>query len=285
MSRNSLRGLIVAALLLGAFGCVMLASREPSQNLVQEPEISEASGLAASQKTPGLLYTHNDSGGQAVIYVLNASGLMPAKIQLSDATNRDWEDIAVARDPRSGVSHVLVGDIGDNSAVRPSCVIYRFAEPELSDTLLIPDRVDRLEFSYEDGPRDAEALFADPRSGDIYILAKREEKPGIYRIPYPQDTAGPYLARRVGSMPFNWITAADCSPNGRYILVKTYSHIYRYKRKNGQSVAEALAGKPRLLTYLAEDQGEAVAWDISGKGYFTLSERLGDTPVALIRYP
>ncbi len=271
-------------LLLGALGCALFGRPSLQSDTVEEAAINEASGLASSLKTPGLLYTHNDSGGEAAVFVLNQRGLMPSKIVLDGLQNRDWEDIATGTDPRDGKPYVFVGEIGDNSARHPSVCIYRFAEPEILDTLITVTNIDRIEFTYEDGPRDAEALFADPRTGDLYVLSKREENCGIYRLAYPQSYNQPNLAHRVGSLPYNWITAADISPTGNRILVKTYTNIYSYKRGRNKSVAEALAGKQKVLRYRLEEQGEAVAFDEKGKGYFTLSERLGDTPLELYYY-
>jgi hypothetical protein len=282
--KKCLPPLLAAALLLGLIGCALLGRPALQSDTVEEAVINEASGLASSIRTPGLLYTHNDSGGEAAVYVLNKRGLMPAKIVLNGASNRDWEDIATGIDPRDGKPYVFVGEIGDNNARYPSVSIYRFAEPEILDTLITISRIDRIEFTYEDGPRDAEALFADPLSGDLYVISKREENCGLYRLPYPQSFDKANVASRVGSLPYNWVTAADICPSGNRILVKTYSDIYCYKRGRNQSVAEALAGKPKLMRYKLEEQGEAVAFDEKGKGYLTISERLGETPVELYYY-
>ncbi|HOD60383.1 MAG TPA: hypothetical protein PKH17_06545, partial [Candidatus Syntrophosphaera sp.] len=63
-------------------GCVFLNGKSVHSYLVEEKEIDEASGIASSLKYPGLLYTHNDSGGESAVYVLNQIGFMPAKIIL-----------------------------------------------------------------------------------------------------------------------------------------------------------------------------------------------------------
>lgn len=283
-SKRLLPLLLITLLLLGAIGCALLGKPSLQSDTVEEPEINEASGLASSIKTPGLLYTHNDSGCDPVVFVLNKRGLMPARIALKGIKNRDWEDIATGVDPKNGEPYIFIGEIGDNNARHTSVFIYRFAEPEILDTLITISNIDKIEFTYEDGPRDAEALFADPLSGDLYVISKREENCGIYRLQYPQSFSRMNIARRVGSLPYNWVTAADISPAGNRILVKTYSTIYCYKRSTGQSVAESLAGKPREMYYKLEEQGEAIAFDEKGKGYFTISERLGETPVESYYY-
>ena len=219
-----------------------------------------------------------------MVYVLNSRGLMPARLLLEGAKNRDWEDIAVGTDPKDHKSYVFVGDIGDNNSNYRSCFIYRFAEPVIEDTLVTVSGINKIEFIYEDGPRDAEALFCDSRTGDLYVISKREDKAGLYLLAYPQAYDSMNTAYRVASLPYNWVTAADISPNGKSILVKTYSNIYLYKRGAKMSVATAISRKGKSMAYQLEGQGEAVAWDYKGKSYFTISERIGETPVELYYY-
>ncbi len=93
--------------------------------------------------------------------------------------------------------------------------------------------IQKIEFVYEDGPRDAEALMIDPKTGDIYIISKRDETAKIYQLSYPQSFNEVNIARQIGTLPYKWVVAADISPSGDYILVKTYNQIYRYKRNSG----------------------------------------------------
>lgn len=271
-------------LLLIIAGVALVSAGSVVHDTVDDPELAEASGLASSLLTPGILYTHNDSGGTPTVYTLNRRGLVPARIKLKGVTNRDWEDIAVARDPRTQKPCVYVGDIGDNNARYSSVFVYRFEEIPLEDTLMSVSRIDKYEIVYEDGPRDAEALLVDPRNGDICIISKREEQVGVYLVPYPQSTDKVNQAKKIATLPYSWVTAADISPNGKYILVKTYTNIYRYKRSGSKTLAQAFAKKPKTMPYKLEQQGEAVAWDHKGKGYFTLSERVGSTPAELYYY-
>jgi len=254
------------------------------QFLLADNEIGEASGLAASRQLPGILYTHNDSGGEPIVYALNAKGMLAARIRLEGVKNRDWEDIAVGPDPATGQDCVFVGDIGDNAARYGSVYLFRFTEPALEDTLIVIPDPARIEIVYEDGPRDAEALFIDSRSGDIGIISKREAEVGFYRVKYPYSLTEVNTAVREATLPMTYVTAADISPNGKYLLVKTYTGISRFKRGTRQNIAQALLGKPKILPYQLEPQGEAVAWDAAGKSYFTLSESADDKPANLYHY-
>jgi hypothetical protein len=276
--------ILVVISLLGLPGCALVRAPRLDQYPLTTNEILEASGLAASQKTPGILYTHNDSGGEATVYVLNCKGMLAAHIRLEGANNQDWEDIAVAPHGKEKKSHIFVADIGDNNARRSLVSVYRFAEPALTDTLIRVKNYDHILIQYEDGARDAEALFVDPLNGDIYIISKREENVGLYRVAYPYSLQDINIATKEMTLPLSYVTAADISPNGRKILIKTYTSIYEYKRKKNQSVVKALSGKSKQLPYYLEPQGEAVAWDAKAKSYFTLSESVNDQPPILYHY-
>lgn len=275
---------LVVILLLGAVGCALISARSVKQFPLLDNEIGEASGLAASRKLPGILYTHNDSGGEPIVYAVNHHGMLASRIRLEGVKNRDWEDIAVGPDPASQKSCVFVGEIGDNGARYKSVFVYRFAEPELSDTLISIRNPDKIEIVYEDGPRDAEALFVDPKNGDICIISKREAEVGFYRVKYPYSLKDVNQAVKEATLPMTYVTAADISPNGKYILVKTYTGVFRYKRGSGKGIAAALKSKPKAMPYQLEPQGEAIAWDARGKSYFTLSESADDKAATLYHY-
>src|ERR1700754_1858165 len=80
---------------------------------LSDPRITESSGLAVSPRHPGILYTHNDSGGSNVIYAIGPDGRTRASLTLSGARNRDWEAISIGRDGAG--SAIFVADIGDNA--------------------------------------------------------------------------------------------------------------------------------------------------------------------------
>jgi hypothetical protein len=247
--------------------------------------VDEASGLAHSRINPDILYTHNDSGGEASVFALDTEGKLIAEIMIPKISNRDWEDIATALDPETGKAYIYIGEIGDNAARYPSVTVYRIPEPTITgqDSLIISAAAQSYQIVYEDGPRDAEALFVEPGSGDIYILSKREEQVGIYQIPYPQTSSEINTATRLGEMEMGWVTAADISADGKYILVKNYPGIRRYK-KGSRSVLQALSRKGKSMPYQLEPQGEAVCFDARGKGYFSLSEASEERPQELYYY-
>ena len=70
--------------------------------------LNEASGLAASQKNENVIWSHNDSGDDNVIYALNLRGEHLGIYIIEGADARDWEDIAVGPGPDEGLSLIHI---------------------------------------------------------------------------------------------------------------------------------------------------------------------------------
>ncbi|MDB6114708.1 MAG: hypothetical protein JWQ62_1653 [Lacunisphaera sp.] len=169
-----------------------------------EPRNQEASGLAASQRTDGVLWTHNDSGGEPVLFALNIDGSSRGRVRLAGVENTDWEDLASCELDSQPL--LIVADIGDNFAVRSHPVIHFVAEPDAAsltpqhELSIRPDW--SLNFIYEDGARDCEAMAVDVKERAIYLLTKRDAVPRLYRLELkPAPISQPAVARLIGTVP------------------------------------------------------------------------------------
>jgi len=257
------------------------ATRSVALGAVPAP-ITEASGLAASRNNPGVVWTHNDSGGAASLYALGRQAQIKATLPLSGALNIDWEDIARGPGPAGGADWLYAADIGDNDAVRSSIRVYRTAEPNLSGfadgAQLAPAPTSFVELTYPDGARDAEALIVDPKSNDLFLITKRESRSRVYRAAAPAFAAESITLSFVRELSYSDVVGADACPNGRTVLVKRYFALDAYI---GSSVAAALAAEPSPRLLEAEPQGEAIAANPKCTGYYTLSEGVAQQ---LIRY-
>jgi len=79
-------------------------------------------------------------------------------------------------------------------------------------------------------------------------------------------------------------TAADISPDGRHILVRSKASIgYLFERSPGQSIVEALLDPGIPISLASEVQGEAIGWAADGSGFYTTSERK-NSPVPIYYY-
>ena len=264
-------------------------SSDPTASPITPGQIDEASGMADSRSQPGNVWIEQDSGQPAELALLGYDGKVKGKIAVPNFPNRDWEELATGPGPKEGVNYLYIGEIGDNNAQYDTYQIYRLPEPANLQTPIT--QVERINFRYPDGPRDAEAMFVDPQTKDIYIISKREPNVHLYRLPYPQNVNEVIIAQAYGEMPSfgqglpAYVTGAAISPDGNELVVRTYSGIFYWKRNAGQSIADALQnGNNRQLPYRVEPQGEAICFDKDNKGYFTISEKANASSVNLYYY-
>lgn len=274
-------GVFAAILAFGgaAFGQCPTFAPGQAVGTVQAPELIEISGIAASRRNPDVLWVHNDSGDTNRVFAINPSGATLGEYVLTGATANDWEDIAVGPGPDPASHYVYVGDIGDNSRVRPQIQAYRFAEPavdSMQTSVTVPiAAVETLAMTYEDGPHDAESMFVDPLGGDLYVVTKEFGAPHyLYRNPAPL-AAGPTQMARVATInPGLFVTAADISPGGDMIALRTYAVAYLWRRDvgAGQTVAQAMSAAPCSIPLVSEAFGEAIGFAVGRCGYYTVRE-------------
>ncbi len=246
------------------------------------PELEEASGLAASSRYPGCVWTHNDSGHPAELFLLDSTAKTIGTWRLTGIRNRDWEDIAIGPG-RDSTRWLYVGDIGDNNSRYPVKIIYCLPEPSLAQQGEVTV-TDTLFIRLADRTRDTEALLVDPITHNLYLVSKREKKGRVYEVTYPF-LADTLVAQHVLTLPMTRVVAGDISRDGSEILLKSYEAIYYWKRSVGQSIPDALAMTPTELAYEQEPLGEAIAWANDGSCYYTLGENGKGERSRLYRYP
>jgi hypothetical protein len=272
--------LCLVAMVLGLCGPAGAQSRMFKQGKqvgqIQSKLLDEISGLAASRKNPGVLWVHNDSGDRAQIYAIDVRGRLLSTFLVTGAAARDWEDIAVGPGPRANESYLYIADIGDNKANRPIITIYRVPEPSVSLTEPVPiartTKADVITLTYPDRPRDAETLFVDPLTRDIFIISKREMSNRLYCAPYPQSTEGATPLQFKATLGIGYAVGGDMSSDGRFAVVRSAFGGVVYERATNKKVWEAFKKKPVGIPVKSEPQGEAIAFDIEGRGYYTISE-------------
>jgi hypothetical protein len=236
-------------------------SCEPAGSLIRVPELPEGSGVAASRRTPGLFWAHNDSG-QPVLVALDSKGTVRGRIRITGARVDDWEAVAVG--PCDAGSCIYIGDIGDNNAMRHDVTIYRVPEP--AETSGSAGGADALRFRYPDGAHDAEALLVTPK-GDILIVTKGDSGPvALYRAPAGAKSGAIATLepigkpRKTGKTPPNErITDAAVSPGGAWIALRTNTAMLLYRSEDLMSGTWTEAARVSLKAF-GEPQGEGIAF-------------------------
>ena len=232
---------------------------------LDRPRGAETSGLASSWQNPGILWTHDDSGGEAVVRGFDHRGQLRATVHLLGVAPLDWEDIAVGPGPR-GTPCLFVGDIGDNYEFRPRVTFYRVEEPFVSeegDVLNCEVEAFVIQARYEDGAHDAEALLVDPNNGRVHVVTKRGET-----VLWSLDEGG--VLRRVAALPLNVsVTAGDFSPDGRHVvLLGVRGSAFEFDW-TGEGVS---ATPPRVIPLPKVPISEAITFARSGRALYICPE-------------
>jgi hypothetical protein len=106
----------------------------------------------------------------------------------------------------------------------------------------------------------------------------------IYSLPFRRDYEGMQVLTewtKLGSGDyFLNPTGGDISPDGKHILVKNEAFMLIWHRAEGESVADAMARRPKQVkAYKREGQGEAIAWLDSTTFYTTSDDYNPKVPV------
>ena len=253
-----------------------------SNGVVDTYNVTEASGLVASRQNQGVLWTHNDSGSRGSIFALATNGAYFARHYIPDVSTGDFEDISIGPGPMAQFQYIYLGDIGDNSLTRESIRVFRFPEPAVyayqsnAPVDLPVFGAQEIFLSYPDGPFNAEALMIDPITGDLFITTKHTNTTRLYQATRADLDSGQLVTLTfVREIDFRSVSGADISADGLLIAIRRPGRIGLWIRELGQSVGDALADDPITVPVIGqptEPNGEAIAFDPNGLGYYTLSE-------------
>jgi hypothetical protein len=254
---------------------------------IELPEtVPETSGVAFGRGAAGVIWTHNDSGGEPAVYAVDTDGSALGRVAITGAINVDWEDMELG-DCALGTC-LYLGDVGDNPESRNEITVYRVPEPSATD--VATPAADAFRMRYPDRPRDSEAIFVLPGER-LYVVTKGRSDPvELYRYPGALRTDEVVTLARVQaitdsqpSLP-NQVTGASSSPDGTQVAIRTYADLHLYGVAGDGLTASPLLSQS--LRTLAEPQGEAVALSLGGLLALTSEAARGSAAsMSLIRCP
>jgi hypothetical protein len=235
-------------------------------------DLVEASGLAVGRVAEDVLWTHNDSRGDAALIALDRDGSDLGTFAIPDAFALDWEDMAAGPDATGSTPYLYVGDIGDNFGIRAGVInVWRVPDLDprvLSDTF--PESI-ALVYRMPDGPYDAEGLFIDPVDPALYVVTKDRDQAFVFKGSL-DDTGTAQDMELVATLFLGGeVSGADITSDGQIIAFRGYDTVWMWNRLPGQSVGEALLAEPCTAPSPDERQGESIAFD-DRWGYYTISE-------------
>lgn len=246
---------VACACLLAALFPVAAEAKGDVAFTISDSRITESSGLATDSGS-GIYWTVNDSGAQGVAYGLSPEGKVKGTVTFQ-ADVVDVEAVAFAD------GRLYLADIGDNKANRDFVTVYTFDQPAAGDQ----NRQYRsYDFSYPDGPHDAEALLVDP-SGRLFLVTKGA-KGGIYAAPAQLSRQETNRLTRVGDAPA-FVTDGVFLPGGKSIALRGYLAVQVLDARSYQTTARAqLPSQP---------QGESITVDLDGQHLLVGSEGKNST--------
>lgn len=236
--------------------------------------VIETSGLILKD---GLLWTHNDSGGDPTLFALDTSeGTVVRQLDIKQASNRDWEDIT--RDDSS----IYIGDFGNNRGDRRDLKIYVVPLTGLDQ---MEESADTISYEYPDQNNfsirpqnhdyDMEAVIA---MGDsLYLFSKNwsDQKTRLYRLP---KKPGHYVADLIDSFEVDGlITGASFSQQDSLIVLTGYTRLFTtfvWMMWDFRGHDVFSGHKRRIELGIPFHQLEAISWNPTGRYFFISNERL-----------
>ncbi len=274
--------------------------------------IPEVSGIACSRVTPGYIWMHSDETdadtNPFIVATDETGSVLGAKVSFDHVYRWDWEDMCGG--VYNGKNYLFIGGFGDNNHTDGNyCIIY-FEEPAIDPAN--PDvsvQAHRIKFEYPDHQKhNCESMMYDNIEQMLYIVTKvYDDVNQVFSLPFRLDYGdtqqtmtyvcdlgvtsdigeGEYKEAIHRYKGFHLATAADISPDGKYILIKNhnnyvavYSWILYWERVGNESIAETLRNRqPQVIDcYEYEWQGEAIAWKDNCTFYTTSDSDIASEP-------
>src|SRR4051794_32613932 len=224
------------------FGKVKQGAKAVQVGTMSDKRITEASGIVASRKYPGIFWTHND-GSDGVLFAIHRDGSLVGCAELGVKVH-DWEDIAIDE-----AGNLYISDTGDNDRSRKHAEIHRLREPDPATLKLKNPKKIAVErswrFEYPDEPQNVESLFI--WQDVAYLISKGPSgSPAqLYRLDLKSEKPS---AEKLGFLPIREpATAADISRDGKRVAVLTRGELLLFDL-NGGDIAHLAEAEATLIT-------------------------------------
>ncbi len=234
-------------------------------------EVEETSGLVFFD---GLLWTHNDSGGEASLYGIDTlSGQISRKLGFPEISNIDWEAVALSKD------YLFIGDFGNNNGSRRNLMIHRVERSAIPDSGNASLKTEVIRFNFEDQDDftidwksnnfDCEALVAGDQNLYLFSKNRGDQHSKVYRLPFEP---GEHIAQLIGRFDSQGlITGADYDHVHNQLVLVGYTYktwkpfmwlFYGFENENFTEGNKRKIELPNLLTTQIEGIAFISPWQV-----------------------
>lgn len=242
--------------------------------------IKETSGLINFN---GRIITHNDSGGEPILYEINInSGEIDREVRISNVNSTDIEDIA------QDENFIYLCDIGNNSNNRKNQAIYKISKNDYLDKNEVVAEVisisykEQTDFSKSNQSTNFDAEAVVVIGNELYLFTKNwgDFRTSVYRIP---TLMGTYEITEVDSYDIGGlITGADYNATNNTILLTGYIGFIPFVVELSDFTENnPLNGKiqKNSIILTGSRQIEGIAVNPDGSYYISAEESLGSPAV------
>ncbi|MBO7925046.1 hypothetical protein J5X91_02035 [Pseudoalteromonas sp. K222D] len=206
-----------------------------------DPRLKEVSGIEYDKHKR--LWAINDSGDEPKLYRLNDDGSIAKEILVTNAKNKDWEDMT-----QNKFGHFFLGDFGNNTNERRWLTIYKIENP--IDIKTDTTEAEIIKFTYPE--LDGTPVAPDNRNYDLeafvalgrhlYLFTKNRTEPfdGITNVYKVGDHAANFNAELIDSFKtcttmekLCWITSAALSPDRKKLVLLDSTSLWLFENFKG----------------------------------------------------
>ncbi|XP_071099313.1 uncharacterized protein [Haliotis cracherodii] len=235
-------------------------------------DISPA-GIASSAIHEGILYFVSDDDGsnEPVVFCVDTSTAdIVGSVTITDARNRDWEDMAGGVCPGDSSKSCLY--IVDRSGTERVYIIEEPTDPRKQTTT---STVDQYAYEFVGESDNSDAIFVTPQ-GDVYLFNDVTDGLRVKLFRIPDDGSDSRIAEAVVALDLTsrgtGPNAADLSKDGCELLVQMDDNIYYFLIEDGD-FRNSLLKEQIILPSKPDYDGTSITWAADGSGFF-ISEEL-----------
>lgn len=209
--------------------------------------LEEVSAVAIIENS-NLYWVIEDAGNDNNLFALNSKGNIEKTITITNAKNKDWEDLATDSE-----GNIYIGDFGNNNHKRKEFVIYKVLNTNLSQEKTEAEII-TFKLPKNAKSQDFESFFL--WNNYFYVFSKNERHTDVFKI---KNKTGGHVAELITTNKFkgknNKITSADISKDGKTIILLNHDKVWKLSNFKAE---DFFGGEIEALDFKHDSQKEGV---------------------------